>query len=275
MNVCLKDGGGVFSRKALAAVPVLTKLAIAFDDGTLTAGAALRSVSKAFRHNLLNLRELRLFDCTVGDGGIRDFMDALDRSRCAHLLVSLSLEGCKVDADGTHALADLLYQDVFPALEELRLATNSDITDVGVVALAYSLLHTSLRVLVLAEVGMGDKGISALANLVSHGRLKHMEKFSLSANDHYRGGITNEGVTYLARAIDTYGLPALERFFLNELDQGIMRWTWQEVGAIAQAVIYGCPNLQQISLMGTGWHGEYYDMLVDMLKAAGRESIAV
>jgi len=55
-----------------------------------------------------------------------------------------------LDADGIGALAELLCDDALPALRNLNLHNNPDITDVGVVVLADGLLkalQTSLSTL--------------------------------------------------------------------------------------------------------------------------------
>ncbi len=63
--------------------------------------------------------------------------------------------------------------------------------DVGVVALAEALLKapkTNLTILYLNDVGMGDKGISLLAALVSQGRFEHLEELFLSNGGGHQPG---------------------------------------------------------------------------------------
>jgi len=62
---------------------------------------------------------------------------------------------------------------------------NPNISDVGVLALAAALLKpttTFLRELELRDVGMGNKGIAALASLVDQGRMEYLDLLIMSIN---------------------------------------------------------------------------------------------
>jgi hypothetical protein len=98
----------------------------------------------------------------------------------------------------------------------------------------------------LANVGLGDVGKAALSSLVYQGRFEQLELLNFSGN----GGITNQGIVALARAIEKRGLPLLKEFCLFEITDDHV--TLLGISAIAQAVIKGCPSLTQICLMDSG-----------------------
>lgn len=138
-------------------------------------------------------------------------------------------------------------------------------------ALAEALLdstETYLEFLDLAEEGMGDEGFKALASVVYAGRMQQLEDLDLSRN----GGLTDEGITALARAINVRGLPALERLSIVEWSNSPNKVTILEVGAIALALVNQCPRLKRLDLKLSNSKGTYNDMFQGMLRAAGRES---
>jgi len=225
------------------ALPTLVELCI--DNGTerMLDATALQSVTAALRHGALQrLQKVELTGYDLGAGETGDFMDALEESGCAKRLITLSLFKCGAGADGVQALADLLDGGAFPALQYLCLFQNPGITDAGVVALAEALLkptQTFWTKLDLTNVGMGDGGMAMLTSLVCQGRLKKLKQSCLPEND----GITDRSVIALAGAIDTSGLPMLERFICKRLDKVI-----QGVSAIALAVIKKCPHIEKIGV---------------------------
>ena len=116
---------------------------------------------------------------------------------------------------------------------------------------------------------MGDEGIAALASLVSHGRLEDLEELNLSDD----GGVTDEGLTVLASAISAGGLPVVETFKMEcSGDQDKIRFPG--VGAVAYAVINGCPKLRHTYLTNPQLNEEFSvtvnEMVEGMLRAAGR-----
>lgn len=192
-------------------------------------------------------------------------MAALEDSGCAKRLKVLSIDNCNVGEEETRALADLLCRDDLPALEDLSLHGNADITDAGVVALADALLKstkTSLRSLILSIVGMGDEGIAALSSLIYQGRMEQIRDLSFAEND----DITDEGINVLARAVEAHMLPLLEYIYIMEL-KGM---TITGIRAIGHAVIKGCPQLEDFTLE----HDEVdkINVLQCLLKAAGHKA---
>ena len=143
----------------LEAAPALERLSNNGSQQPPLGAAALRSVSMAMRNGALqNLEEVALRRCTLGDGDIRDFADALEHSDCAKRLRQLTFISCEVGVEGVRVLADLLSRGVFPALECLKLPGNPNITDLGVVALAEALMNstqTFMTILDLENVGRG------------------------------------------------------------------------------------------------------------------------
>lgn len=115
----------------------------------------------------------------------------------------------------------------------------------------------------LHDVGMGDEGISALALLVSQGRMEDVDELDIGNND----AVTQKGIIALAHAIYERGLPMLECFSMTKLS-GIM-----VVGVSAiHSLIKGCPRLKQIDLAGSvSTNDSQSDWITGMLEAAGRE----
>jgi len=148
-------------------------------------------------------------------------------------VVDLCLHDCELVVDGIHAFADLLGEEGFPALKELRLSKDPGIKDVGLVTLAEGLIKattTYLRVMDLNGAGMGDKGIAALAPLVSQGQLTQLVDLNLSGN----GDVTNQGIISFVKAIVAHGLPRLELFEMRGLDN--RKVTAFGVSALAHAI---------------------------------------
>lgn len=174
-------------------------------------GAALQAISAALRRGALqNLQELEMKGCHCVDGEVGDFVDALGGSGCTTGLKALSFSGCEVDDDGMRAFADLLSQDRFPALKNLRFTYNWGITDVGVMALANALSNatrTFLTHLILDCMNMGDEGIVALASFVEQDRFRLLKYIDLSHNEK----ITDRSllrVTEREGVLDRYNLDA-------------------------------------------------------------------
>ena len=112
-------------------------------------------------------------------------------------------------------------------------------------------------------MGMRDGGLSALVSLVNRGCLEQLRE--LDNSDNY--SLTEQGIISLARAIDARGLPRLEKFAMRELGDV----SGQGIGAIIYAVFKGCPQLQEIKLVGS-FEDTYTlrDLVGGMLEVAGR-----
>jgi hypothetical protein len=265
-----EDDGAVFSWNVLEAAPAVTEIMIASDvniPNNPHGGTVLQSISAVLRHGAMrNLEGFGLWNCTVDEEDVRDFMDALEKSGCAKRLGILTIYGCGVGVQVVSALADLLSRGVFPALKILDLGKNPNIMDVGVGALTEALLkptQTFLKELRLTNVGMGEEGISALASLVGQGRLEQLNTLGISGNP----ALTQEGIVTLARAIDARGLPMLQTFSMKSLGET----TAVGISAIAHALITGCPKLKEINLKGSGpENGGHHDAIRGMLAVAGR-----
>lgn len=172
--------------------------------------APLQSVTTALRNGALRkLQGLSMWSCDMGDGDLRDFMDALELSGVANRLVSLEFINCDFGAEKSQSLADFLSHNTFPALKELQFSCNEGIADAGVMALTGGLLkatQTFLTKLDLSNGRFGDEGMAALASLVNQGRMAQLIVLHIYGN-HY---MTHRGLIVLARAIDARGMPMLE-----------------------------------------------------------------
>lgn len=138
----------------------------------------------------------------------------------------------------------------------------------GVLALAEALVKSTQTILTglgLRDVGMGDGGISALATLVSQGRMEHLTWLDISENE----DLTQQGIIALARAIDARGLPRLERLAIQELEH----MTARGISAITLAVIKGCPQLKHIFMTDLDSESDLEvldEVIHGMLAATGR-----
>ena len=213
----------VVSWKVLKAAPALQTIAIEGPKRTQIRVGVMKYVIMALRHGaLLNLQklDLRIYEPLEEEEDVTnlpaDFADALEYSFCAKRLVSLRFRNCNLSAEGLRALAGPLRRGAFPALEELYFSGNRDMRDEGVVALAEAMLNaaqTSLRSLDMGNVGTRDAGYATLASVVQQCRFDELYELGISEN----GGITDKGMTALARAIDTRGLPMLDTFDMQDL----------------------------------------------------------
>jgi hypothetical protein len=159
-----------------------------------------------------------------------------------------------------------------PALKTLDLTTGISLFTRGFTGLAQALFKASRSNwahLNLSYVELGDEGVAMLATLISQGRLEQLEGIVLYDN----GGVTNEGIILLAQAINGNGLPALTNFRMVCFNKE--KITLLGIGALAHAVLNGCPELREIYLTkpasDEGVSEPIYDMIEGMLRGAGRD----
>lgn len=219
------------------------------------------------------LEELEIRNC-MGDGkDVREFMGSLKASGFATRLKNLCLDDCEVLVDGLRAFADLLGEEGFPALKQLRLVNDPGVKNVGVEILVEGLVKittTNLTVLDLSRVGMGDQGIAAVAALVSEGRLQQLVDLHLSGN----GDITNQGIIYLVKAIIAHGLPRLDQLEMRGLDN--RKVTALGASALTHAIIIGSPVFTSFYMKCTDEDDDTYAEIVKgmlLLLAAGKEDV--
>ena len=127
--------------------------------------------------------------------------------------------------------------------------------------------QTVLTSLEVTNLGMGDEGLAALANLISQGRLQEVKTFDFISSNY---NLTDEGILALAQAIDAGGLPMLGNFSMGE--QEVEGLTVVGISAILQAVISGCPYLRIIGVTRPYRHDtDIEEMVKGMVQAVGRE----
>lgn len=265
----LAELGLIISCDVSIVAPALVNIKFQSINGLDT---ALQLVTASLHHGALqNLLTIKLRSCNVGGGILSRFVYALEGSVFSRRLIVLSFSSCSVDTEGVWAMANLLSRDALPALKELYLPTNPNITDMGIVALAEALVQptqTLLTHLNLSFVGLRDEGISTLGSVVIQGRLDQLKELDLSRNY----GVTNDGVINLARAIDAHGLPTLE---FVDFGQGADVISLLGVSAIAYAVIRGVRS-KEIELQNLDDDkGKEMEMDLGMMRAAGREDVTV
>jgi len=276
-----EDGGAAFSSwDVFESTPALARMEFVSGEEIAHHGrAAVQTLTAALRHGALqNLKSVSL-DCGVHDEDVFNFMNALESSGCAKLMEVLIFNQSVLGGTGLTALLSLLYRDFFPALKELCLRIDSFNMDTGVafdmdriVAFVVQGLlnatHTNLRRLDLMYMGLGDQGLSFVAHLIHQGRLKQLKYLNLCVN----GAVTDQGVIWLARVIDAGGLPMLETFCLRGVESiAADKATIIGMSAIAHATIKGCPQLNDLKILGYGPENENFINLVKgMLRAEGR-----
>ena len=114
----------------------------------------------------LTLHVLSLAGCGLGDEGVSSLTGALGATSAVHLL-SLDLCDNGLTHESGTALAVMLAART-QRLEELRLSRNP-LGDSGVAAVSNGLVaNNTLRKLYLAQVGVGAKGVHALAGALRH-----------------------------------------------------------------------------------------------------------
>ena len=154
------------------AAPALAPVGIGSYHPTRLGRPVLRSITAALRHGaLLKLLKLQLSECVVGDGDVKDFMDALEESGCVKQLAILNFPDCRMVEGRMHPLADVLCRDAFPPLKELSLLGNGELKDEGVVA-----TQTSLTKLNLRSADIGNESVTAIASFIYAGRMGQLKE---------------------------------------------------------------------------------------------------
>lgn len=121
--------------------------------------------------------------------------------------------------------------------------------------------------MVLRSVGMGDEGMAALANLVSHRRLRRAETLDFLSGNY---NLTDQGLLPLVQAIDAGGLFMLDEFKMAELEVGGL--TIAGISAAIQAVIKKGRLLKTIVLMRPDSDDtKMIEMIQGLLQTAGKE----
>lgn len=207
----------------------------------------------------------------LGDEHFDNFWKALGDSGIAERMMLLSFYKCEIGAEGARSLAKLLRRDGLPGLQKLYLDDNA-IRDQGVAALTGGLREaprTMLRDLCLNNIRVGDISMAALASLIDKGRLGQLE--SLYINE--IPDVKDEGITALARAISSRGLPKVSEFMLGPLhEENVAAFGF---GAFTFAFINNCPRLLVENIIidwpGQSEHADFRKAMVDsMPRAAGR-----
>ncbi len=199
-------------------------------------------------------------------------LHALAGATCASQLTSLQLKNSNLCPVSMATLSELLSQDLIHQLQDLSFYYNASIGDNGVAPLVQGLLtapHTRLTGLNLQFVSMGDKGMAAIASLITTGRFEQLVWISVSHNEE----ATDRGICVFARALQAAGnrgLPVLATLYATELPQV----TGLGVGLLAQAAIKSCPRLTNVWLYGTKKNNEGLPEVAEgMVQDAGRKHL--
>ncbi len=127
-----------------------------------------------------------------------------------------------------------------------------------------ALARTRLTDLDLAPVGMGDRGVAALASVARSGRFNRLDAIYLDDNRE----VTDEGLCVLARAVEDagqQGLPALSHISAT----GLKPVTGMGEGALAHALLKNCRRLKGFYLDNRNSDGVMDNVMVEgMVRAA-------
>ena len=197
------------SRQAWEAMPALEKVAFCGQRKdrrpTLYTHHVIAAVSGgvAFQH----LRSLHVAFLSIPSNQWVLLLHALANSTCSTQLSSLELYATDFCSSAMRTLSLLVGNDSFPSLQKLSLAASADIGDDDVVVLAQGLLkgHTRLALVDLTHVGMGVKGMAALAAVVCTGRLERLylkDNLVMGDGDDVGGGGGGNSPMYSPSAMD-------------------------------------------------------------------------
>ena len=212
----------------------------------------------AFHH----LRDLEIDNLDLECAEWNLLLGSLAWAPCAPHMTSLKFLECDLCPASVATLANLL--DAFPMIANLDLRLNRGIGDDGVAVLAQGLLaasRTRLTNLNLCRTRMGDEGLAALGSVIHAGRLEELEGLFIHENP----ANTDEGIDVLAQVImgaGQRGLPKLSKFGAYGL--GLVNW--EGVIAIAFALIFHCPQLEEVNLRGNNGDEDVQDAVDDMVR---------
>lgn len=153
---------------------------------------------------LYHLRKLDLCLFQISTTEWERLLAALAGAPCAPQLTYLGFTKMGMTHKSMSTLSMLLAKDTFPKLEALSPFSNIDIGDAGVVSLSLGLLEppqTRLKELRLSEVGMGDGGMAAIANIIRAGRFEGSEGPVVGWNTN----MTNEGMCAFVLVVQAGG----------------------------------------------------------------------
>ncbi len=131
--------------------------------------------------------------CSIGEPGLKYIAEALITNSS---LVKLDLSICsvKITEESGPILRYMLQRNI--TLEELILSYNDQVSDSGAFFIAEGLKQNySLRVLNLAECGIGDEGVKSLSDAPMEN--DSLKKLYLHGND----GITERGLSVLTECL--------------------------------------------------------------------------
>ncbi len=252
LKICDVTGPGIPSVEIWEAMPKLEELIYAGhknNDGAPGHVASLEPFISALSRGVAfqELQELTLQPFELEDDEWTRLFSTLAGAHCASQLRRVIIWPSNLCPASLATLSDLIGKDTFPMFQALGLGHSPSIGDNGVEVLAKGLLaasRTRLTFLVLVDVGMGDKGLGALASAIRGGVLDQLGTFALDNN----AALTDEGVGLLAQATKECGLPNLCKCYAANLPLV----TRVGVQALAHAVINNGPRLTKLDLSDSG-----------------------
>lgn len=144
-----------------------------------------------------------------------------------------------MDDEGAKLLGGAIGRDLLPSLQVLSVCKNPDLLDDGMGHLALGLCtssRTKLNSLNISSVGMGDMGLTVLAEVIRRGALVDCLKLDASDN-----GIEN--IEPLADALGGGGLKNLTTFKF-----GMSKLDGEGATVFVRALLEHCPVLTDLTL---------------------------
>lgn len=149
------------------------------------------------------------------------------------------MQECGIDDEGAELLGGALGRDLLPSLQVLSVCKNPNLLDDGIGHLALGLCKSSpikLASLNLSSVGMGDMGLTFLAEVIRRGALVHCLKLDASDND-------IENIVPLADSLRDGGLKNLTTFKF-----GMSKLDGEGAAVLVRALLEHCPVLTDLNL---------------------------
>ena len=191
------------------------------------------------------LPELERLDVSynhIGDAGFEAFSEAMApvASKSKLRFISVAGQSGNLGNLGVQALGKTLA--LLPALEEVVIEDNENITDEGLVAFLSPFLNKSLCSLRKIDIGwtnVSDAGVAVLAKLME----KHpLEEISISSTR-----ITDEGLRLLGHALQNTTC-LLKRVYAGQYRKN-KAWSDEGVRDLLQGLEH-CPNLVSVNVAG-------------------------
>ena len=204
----------------------------------------------------------------IGDAGFKAFSEAMApvASKSKLTFINVAEQHGNLGNVGVQALGKTLA--LLPALEEVRIGHNENITDEGVVGLLSPFLNTSslsLRKIHLDSTNVSDAGVTILAQL--------MEKHPLEDISIGDTMITDKGLQLLGHALQN-ATCLLKKVHASQHRDREENKAWSDEGV--RDLLKGlehCPNLVRVDVYGPKLSNQTIQMALKALSGPGWQNL--